>query len=62
MTSSRVPQGNKPFLAGHGVGTRNYVRQPSGAGVALVLFTPEATLFRVAQERRKSGLTGRFPC
>jgi hypothetical protein len=40
-----VPAGNKLFLVGHAVGTQNYVCRPSGAGVAYVLFTPEATLF-----------------
>jgi hypothetical protein len=40
-----VPPGNKLFLVGHAVGTQNYVCRPSGAGVAYVLFTPEATLF-----------------
>ena len=40
-----VPEGNKLFLGTHGVGTQNYVCKPSGAGVAYVLFTPEATLF-----------------
>ena len=40
-----VPAGNKLFLGTHGVGTQNYVCKPSGAGVAYVLFTPEATLF-----------------
>jgi hypothetical protein len=40
-----VPPGQKLFLVGHGVGTQNYVCRPSGAGVAYVLFTPEATLF-----------------
>ena len=39
-----VPAGNKLFLGTHGVGTQNYVCRPSGAGVAYVLFTPEATL------------------
>jgi hypothetical protein len=33
------------FLVGHAAGTQNYVCRPSGAGVAYVLFTPEATLF-----------------
>ncbi len=37
--------GNKLFLGTHGVGTQNYVCRPSGAGVAYVLFTPQATLF-----------------
>jgi hypothetical protein len=40
-----VPAGNKLFLGTHAVGTQNYVCRPSGAGVAYVLFTPEATLF-----------------
>ena len=40
-----VPAGNKLFLGTHAVGTQNYVCQPSGAGVAYVLFTPQATLF-----------------
>ena len=39
-----VPEGNKLFLGTHAVGTQNYVCKPSGAGVAYVLFTPEATL------------------
>ena len=40
-----VDAGNKVFLVGHGVGTQNYVCQPSGTGFAFTLFTPEATLF-----------------
>lgn len=40
-----VPAGNKVFLVGHATGTQNYVCRPSGAGVAYILFTPEATLF-----------------
>jgi hypothetical protein len=40
-----VPAGNKLFLGAHGVGTQNYVCRPSGAGVAYILFTPQATLF-----------------
>src|SRR5262249_37444718 len=40
-----VPAGNKLFLGTKGVGTQNYVCRPSGAGVAYVLFTPQATLF-----------------
>ena len=40
-----VPAGNKLFLGTHAVGTQNYVCRPSGAGVAYVLFTPEAILF-----------------
>jgi len=44
----QVPPGNRAFLEGHGVGTQNYICQPSASspsGVAYVLFTPEATLF-----------------
>ena len=41
----QVPAGNKVFLVGHAVGTQNYVCLPSGTGVALTLFTPQATLF-----------------
>ena len=37
--------GGKAYLVGHAIGTQNYVCQPSGAGVAYVLFTPQATLF-----------------
>ena len=40
-----VPAGNELFLGTHAVGTQNYVCKPSGAGVAYVLFTPQATLF-----------------
>jgi Protein of unknown function (DUF3455) len=40
-----VPAENKLFLGTHAVGTQNYVCKPSGAGVAYVLFTPQATLF-----------------
>jgi hypothetical protein len=40
-----VPEGNKPFLIGHAIGTQNYVCVPSGASVAWSLFTPQATLF-----------------
>jgi hypothetical protein len=40
-----VPAGNKLFLGTHAVGTQNYVCKPSSAGVAYVLFTPQATLF-----------------
>ena len=40
-----VPAGNKLFLGTHAVGTQNYVCKPSVAGVAYVLFTPQATLF-----------------
>src|SRR5512145_1560797 len=39
-----VPAGNKLFLGTRATGTQNYVCRPSGAGVAYVLFTPEATL------------------
>src|SRR5690349_15560516 len=39
-----VPAGNNLVLGTHAVGTQNYVCKPAGAGVAYVLFTPEATL------------------
>jgi hypothetical protein len=44
----KLPDGNHPYLLGHGVGTQNYVCAPSASsstGVAYALFTPEATLF-----------------
>ena len=41
----QVPGGSKPFLAGHAVGTQNYVCLPSAAGFAWTLFTPQAALF-----------------
>jgi hypothetical protein len=41
-----VPAGNKPYLAGHAIGTQNYVCLPSGSGVAWTLFGPQATLFQ----------------
>src|SRR6266566_6833354 len=46
-----VPAGNKLFLGTHAVGTQNYVCQPSGAGFAFVLFTPQATLFNDADHQ-----------
>ena len=54
ITPPRVPQnlkvedGNELFLAGHGVGTQNYIctsSPTSPTGFAFSLFTPEATLF-----------------
>jgi hypothetical protein len=52
ITVPAVPQNivvdataNKVFFVGHATGTQNYVCQPSGSGVAFVLFTPQATLF-----------------
>jgi hypothetical protein len=43
----QVPEGNEAFLLGRGVGTQNYVCQPSSSlgRVAWTLFTPQATLF-----------------
>ncbi|HEX6850810.1 MAG TPA: DUF3455 domain-containing protein [Candidatus Polarisedimenticolaceae bacterium] len=41
----QVPEENRAFLAGHAVGTQNYICLPSGAAFAWVLFTPQATLF-----------------
>jgi hypothetical protein len=41
-----VPAGNEAFLLGRGVGTQNYICQPSASigRVAWTLFTPQATL------------------
>jgi len=41
----RVPEGNVAFMAGHAVGTQNYVCLPAGTGFKYTLFTPQATLF-----------------
>ena len=44
----KVEAGSHAFLVGHATGTQNYFCAPSttsNAGVAYVLFTPEATLF-----------------
>ena len=41
-----VPPPNEVVFVGHAVGTQNYVCLPSGSGVAWMLFTPQATLFR----------------
>ena len=46
-----VEPGFKAFLEGHAVGTQNYVCQPSGAGFAFTLFTPQATLFNDADHQ-----------
>src|SRR5437867_905807 len=43
-TDLEVQPGFEAFLERRGVGTQNYVCQPSGAGFAFVLFTPQATL------------------
>ena len=45
--SIQVDQPSEAFLLGHGVGTQNYVCQPSTplGRVAWTLFTPQATLF-----------------
>jgi hypothetical protein len=45
--SIQVPAGNEVFLLGRGVGTQNYICQPSGplGRVDWTLFTPQATLF-----------------
>lgn len=51
-TDIQVEQGNEAYLLGRGVGTQNYVCAPCDPtkancplGVALTLFTPQATLF-----------------
>jgi hypothetical protein len=41
----QVPGAHTLFLAGHAVGTQNYICLPSGAGFAWTLFGPQATLF-----------------
>lgn len=50
LTPPPVPAGLEVgaelFLAGHGVGTQNYVCAPSNDGFAWTLFTPQATLFK----------------
>jgi len=40
----QVPSENTAYLVGHALGTQNYICLPSSAGVAFVLFTPQATL------------------
>lgn len=46
-TKIQVEDGNEAFLLGRGVGTQNYICQPSSSigKVAWTLFTPQATLF-----------------
>jgi hypothetical protein len=48
-----VPAGNEAFLLGRGVGTQNYICQPSASigRVAWTLFTPQATLFSDQREQ-----------
>lgn len=43
----KPPDGNSPFLAGHGIGTQGYVCLPSGTGASWTVNNarPEATLF-----------------
>jgi hypothetical protein len=41
----RVPQGHELYLAGHAIGTQDYVCLPSTKGIGWSLFTPQATLF-----------------
>jgi len=40
-----VPGGQRVFLAGHAVGTQNYICLPSGVGFAWTLLGAQATLF-----------------
>jgi hypothetical protein len=42
----QVPAGHRVFLAGHAVGTQNYICLPSGSGFTWMLFGPQATLFQ----------------
>lgn len=44
-TDVAVPDGTKPFLVGHAVGTQNYICLPSGSAFAWTIFTPQAVLF-----------------
>ena len=48
-----VEAGNEAFLLGHGVGSQNYVCQPTTSlgPVAWTLFTPQATLFDDQREQ-----------
>jgi hypothetical protein len=46
----QVPSGNKAFLAGHAVGTQNYICLPVGSGFGWTLFAPQATLFDEARQ------------
>ena len=41
----QVPAGQRPFLAGHAIGTQNYICLASGTGFAWTFFGPQATLF-----------------
>ena len=41
----QMPAGHRLFLAGHAIGTQNYICLPSGAAFAWTLFGPQATLF-----------------
>jgi hypothetical protein len=51
--SLEVPAPNEAFLLGRGVGTQNYICQPSASigRVAWTLFTPQATLFSDQREQ-----------
>ncbi|MGH9868985.1 MAG: DUF3455 domain-containing protein [Candidatus Polarisedimenticolia bacterium] len=40
-----APAGTEAFLAGHAIGTQNYICLPSAVGFAWTLFGPQATLF-----------------
>ena len=49
-----VPSGHTAFLVGHGVGTQNYICLPTGPdSAAYTLFTPEATLFKPADNTKQ---------
>lgn len=52
-TGLEVDAGNEAFLLGRGVGTQNYVCQPTKSlgQVAWTLFTPQATLFSDQREQ-----------
>src|ERR1700752_1279886 len=50
-TNIQVPAGSKPFLAGHAVGTQDYICLPSGSGFAWTFFAPQATLFPADEQQ-----------
>ena len=59
----KVEPGNKAFLVGHAVGTQNYIclpcpnpstaTCPDTSGLAWILFTPEATLFKFDDDTKQ---------
>jgi hypothetical protein len=62
--SLEVPAPNEAFLLGRGVGTQNYICQPSASigRVAWTLFTPQATLFSDQREQLTTHFFSPNPC